>query len=505
MTSPVDLLTSPRCRAEHLGLPMPDSPHAVSACLPLWEHNIRYEEGDPDIIGRLQAAYPRFCLHPFVRELCRQTFGGDSRGLVFPGRRAAERAIEYVKWRGAESARLMPVPGSSARSAQGDTALCCGVTIGEDEFPKLREYWQHAGEVITSRAAEMILKGQAVVISETAERTIVRNRLAELRGGSAGDIWLFPCGMAAISAVWRVLRTHDASNPCVQFGFPYVDTLKIQQRFAPADCRLFPVGNANDIVQLEHLLQSQIVCAVFCETPMNPLLTSPDLPRLRSLADRYGFLLVVDDTLSACINADVLPLADVVVTSLTKYFSGYGDVLAGCATVNPDSRHAVWLRDALNHGFEELVPDADIEVLERNSRDVRQRVTSINHNAALIAQRFADHPLVASVYYPGLSASDSALRHRDRGDGGLMSIVLRNPEVTTPVFFDNLEVCKGPNLGTNFTLCCPYTILAHYTELEFVESCGVSRWLLRLSIGTEPAEELWSRFERAFAAVCPSR
>ena len=84
-----------------------------------------------------------------------------------------------------------------------------------------------------------------------------------------------------------------------------------------------------------------------------------------------------------------------------------------------------------------------------------------------------------------------------------MSIVLRDPENTTPVFFDNLEICKGPNLGTNFTLCCPYTILAHYTELEFVESCGVSRWLLRVSIGTEPVEELWSRFERAFAAAWP--
>ena len=78
-----------------------------------------------------------------------------------------------------------------------------------------------------------------------------------------------------------------------------------------------------------------------------------------------------------------------------------------------------------------------------------------------------------------------------------MSIVLKRPEFSTTVMFDHLEVCKGPNLGTNFTLCCPYTILAHFTELEFVEQCGVSRWLLRISVGTEPVEELWQRFERA--------
>ncbi len=501
--SPVDLLTSPRCRAEHLGLPMPDSPHAVSACLPLWEHNIAYEEGDPDVVGRLQAAYPRFCLHPFVRELCRKTFGGDSLGLIFPSRRAAERAMAYVRWQGAESAELVAVAGRSAQMGPSYERSCYGVAIAEEEFPQLREYWQHAGEVITSRAAEMMLNEQPVVCSETTARTAVRDRLADLQGGSAHDVWLFPCGMAAIAAVWRALRTHDALNPSVQFGFPYVDTLKIQQRFAPADYRLFPVGDANDVDQLEKLLKSERVSAVFCETPTNPLLTSPDLPRLRTLADQHGFLLVVDDTLAACINDNVLPFADIVVTSLTKYFSGYGDVLAGCATLNPNSRHAAWLRAAMNRDFQELLPDADIEVLERNSRDVRQRVTTINRNAAVIARRFAEHPLIASVYHPSLSTSAADLQSDAGGDGGLMSIVLRDPENTTPAFFDQLEICKGPNLGTYFTLCCPYTILAHYTELEFVESCGVSRWLLRLSIGMEPVEELWSRFERAFAVAWP--
>ena len=78
-----------------------------------------------------------------------------------------------------------------------------------------------------------------------------------------------------------------------------------------------------------------------------------------------------------------------------------------------------------------------------------------------------------------------------------MSIVLNDAERVTPLVFDALQVCKGPNLGTNFTLCCPYTILAHYDELDFAESCGVSRWLLRISVGIEPIEELWQRFENA--------
>ena len=488
---PINLLTSPHWKAEHLGLPMPDSPHAVSVSLPLWEHNIKYEEGDADVVGRLQAAYPRFCLHPYVRRLCLETFGAENAGLIFPCTAAAQRAADYVAWRGGKSARFVPVPNQSA----------CGVAVESDDFSKLREYWQHAGEVVTSRAAELILNGQVVESSETSARTTVRQRLQGFRTNHDAEIWLYPCGMAAIAAVWRVLRQHDATHPSVQFGFPYVDTLKIQQRFAPADVRFYPVGNRQDLEELKQLLSHQNIAAVLCESTTNPLLTSLDLERLRQLADQHGFVLVVDDTLAACINHDVLQYADVVVTSLTKYFSGYGDVLAGCVTLNPASRHAVLLRNGLAAKFEELLVDVDVEVLEKNSRDVRIRVESINANANHLAAWLSQQPQVDKVYHPGLDTHrfDWMNQHSTNHNGGLLSFVLKNPAINTPKVFDQLEVCKGPNLGTNFTLCCPYTILAHYTELDFVEGCGVSRWLLRVSVGTEPIDVLKERFARALS------
>jgi cystathionine gamma-synthase len=74
---------------------------------------------------------------------------------------------------------------------------------------------------------------------------------------------------------------------------------------------------------------------------------------------------------------------------------------------------------------------------------------------------------------------------------------LKNAERTAPRFFDALRIAKGPNLGTNFSLCCPYTILAHYNELEFVERCGISRYLVRVSVGLEEADWLIGRFLEA--------
>lgn len=69
--------------------------------------------------------------------------------------------------------------------------------------------------------------------------------------------------------------------------------------------------------------------SLFCELPSNPLLKSPNLKRLRSLADQYGFLIVVDETIGNFCNIDVLSWADVVVSSLTKVFSGDSNVMGG--------------------------------------------------------------------------------------------------------------------------------------------------------------------------------
>lgn len=67
--------------------------------------------------------------------------------------------------------------------------------------------------------------------------------------------------------------------------------------------------------------------------------------------------------------------------------------------------------------------------------------------------------------------------------------------------FDTLEIAKGPSLGTNFTLSSPYTLLAHYGELEWAAGFGVESDLIRISVGLEETEELVGIFERALAVL----
>ena len=93
------------------------------------------------------------------------------------------------------------------------------------------------------------------------------------------------------------------------------------------------------------------------------------------------------------------------------------------------------------------------------------------------------------------------MRRPSGGWGALITFLPKNADANSPRIYDRLAVCKGPSLGTVFTLACPFTLLAHYTELEWAESCGVSRYLIRISVGLEDPEDLWSRLQAALEQV----
>lgn len=105
--------------------------------------------------------------------------------------------------------------------------------------------------------------------------------------------------------------------------------MKILEKFGPG-CHLYGNGTSEDIDQIENLLESgEKISALVCEFPSNPLCKSPDLKRLSSLADKYDFLIVIDETIGNFVNVSVLEWADILVSSLTKIFSGASNVMGG--------------------------------------------------------------------------------------------------------------------------------------------------------------------------------
>src|SRR6478736_2498436 len=64
-----NFLTDPAWKPEDLGTPLPDSPHAVSVAMPMWQDVVDYEEGAPRVTEALQCGYPRFFVHPRAQEV----------------------------------------------------------------------------------------------------------------------------------------------------------------------------------------------------------------------------------------------------------------------------------------------------------------------------------------------------------------------------------------------------------------------------------------------------
>jgi len=493
------VLPAARWRPEELGLPIPDERHAVSVCLPRWQDNVGYEEGDPAVTGAMQCGYPRFFIHPDTLRLfhaCEQQTesASDECCFAFPTARVAERCAEFIR-RHAEC-------DATVHESFGGQVYA--VRMPETARNTAKAFWQHAGEIVPSRQAADLLNGRQPQSDAAAEKQTIRQRVAEIPGCPSEDVYLFPSGMAAIYAGYRAFQHCRPNARSVQFGFPYVDALKVQQRFSQQSdeanaVAFYPHGSAADLDDVERLSASEPVLGLICEIPGNPLLTSPDLDRLSRTALQHDVPLMVDDTLGACLNLNALPVSDAVTTSLTKYFSGAGNVLAGSLVLNRNRPSYDRLKSALDADFEDLLYPEEAILLEANSRDIADRVPRINDNTLRLCEILRDHPAVEHVYYPAFDDNDHYRRFQRAGGGfgGLFSVVLRDAPRTTPAFFDALQISKGPNLGTNFSLCCPYTILAHYEELEFAEQCGISRYLIRVSIGLEDSTTLIRHFRDA--------
>ncbi|SPJ78979.1 related to O-succinylhomoserine (thiol)-lyase [Fusarium torulosum] len=317
------------------------------------------------------------------------------------------------------------------------------------------------------------------------------------------DVYLYPAGMNAIFNAHRALLHAREPAKSISFGFPYVDTLKILQKFGPG-CLFYGHASAQDLDDLEARLKAgERFLGLFCEFPGNPLLTCPDLTRIRKLADEYDFAVVVDETIGTFSNINVLPVADIVVSSLTKIFSGDSNVMGGGLVLNPESKYYRILKTAMDDIYEDNYWPEDVIFMERNSRDFESRVVRINANSDAICKVLQTHPLVKRIYYPKFNDSKphyEKVRLPDGGYGGLLSVVFQRKEYAQ-AFFDALDLAKGPSLGTNFTLASPYVLLAHYQELEWAEQFGVDPYLIRVSVGLEETTELVSTFTKALKAA----
>lgn len=399
-------------------------------------------------------------------------------------------------------------------------------------------WWSDTGVGISSRLAEHmltnlaglqevplattpVLKGQLETphrvlrerIAYLVERAPVTNREKKVQ---PSDVYLFQTGMAAIYNVHQHLQRLAKNSECksVILGVSFYETRHILEKYGTG-LEFFSKGT--DVHALEQFLrqekaQGRPVLSLWTEYPSNPLLFTSNLINLRRLADELGFVLVVDETIGGFCNVDMLPVADIMVTSLTKTFSGYADVMGGSVILNPSSK---MYNDLKHHFDQEYVNDlyiGDARALRHNSEDYLHRSAIVNSNAKMLTdwlyKRSKDErSSIQNVLYPTTAHAGAQGNYEifmrlptvdfTPGYGCLFSIGFKSQE-SAVAFYDNLHVYHGPHLGAHRTLALGYTYLIYGAEeaLKMADS-GLSLAQIRVSVGLEDSKTLLHVFKYA--------
>jgi cystathionine gamma-synthase len=210
---------------------------------------------------------------------------------------------------------------------------------------------------------------------------------------------------------------------------------------------------------------------VWLESPTNPALEVADIPAIVAAAHDAGAYVVVDNTFATPLLQQPLALgADIVVHSATKFIAGHSDVVLGALVTADDELHDVLKkrRDLVG-----AIPGAfEAWLALRGLRTLHVRLERAQANAQELVRRLGQHPAVAEVRYPGF--------------GAIVAIVLAQGGIAA-------------DLVTHRT-----TLWVHATSLGGVESTFERRrrWkmepttipegLVRLSVGIEDVDDLWS-------------
>jgi cystathionine gamma-synthase len=485
-----------------LGSPIPDSPHAVSCSLPTMAAVRGYEEKDPAVLACLKTGYPRFVVHPFSRRLA-SVFaeGGGLAGrtlwLTSSGA-MAEGLLAHLQTAGASGAALFEREGVHGVSHP----------VSPDLSLRAKLYLQNIGGFLSSREAEDRLAALgagpvpgAEELFEGDSRGEVLRLLRPMFAGAPDDhLMLANSGMNAVYAAFRAvtqLQGPEGRTAWVQLGWLYLDTIAILKKFTASADDYIHVRDVMDLKGLGRILAERgtRIAGVLAEVPTNPLVQTPDVEALAALCRRHSVKLVLDPSLASSFSVDCMPHADLVVTSLTKYTGNEGDVIAGLVAVNPAAPGAGALRRAVAAAIEPPYArdQARLAAQIRNTRAVLDR---IEETAPRVAAFLASHPAVRATHWALEPASRSnylRIARSPRSTGGIISFTLRGP---LEAFYDRLRLPKGPSFGMRTTLICPFLYLAHYdlvsTPVGRAEllANGLDPDMLRLCVGTEPADEI---------------
>ncbi len=361
---------------------------------------------------------------------------------------------------------------------------------------------------------------------------VLEKRIAALEGGVAG--LAVASGAAAISYTIQALAQNGGH--VVAQKTIYGGSYNLLEHTLPNFGITATFVDAHNLKEIEDAIQEN-TRLVYLETLGNPNSDIPDLDAIAEIAHKHGLPVVVDNTFGTPYL--IRPLehgADIVVHSATKFIGGHGTSLGGIivdggkfdwaasgnypaiAAPNP-SYHGISFVDAagpaafVTYVRAILLRDTGATISPFNAFLLLQGVETLSlrverhaENTKKIVEYLANHPQVEKVNHPSLpDHPDHALYQKYFPNGGasIFTFQIKGGVKEAHAFIDHLKIFSLlANVADVKSLVIHPATTTHsqLSDQELLDQ-GIYQNTIRLSIGTENADDLIADLEQAFQAV----
>ena len=322
----------------------------------------------------------------------------------------------------------------------------------------------------------------------------VAAKVASLEGAEDGEV--FSSGMAAISST--LLSLLSKGDHIVTSADIYGGTYGLMTSYFPRFGIDVTMADIRDPSSFEAAINENTKL-LYVETITNPVLKVCDLDAMASLAKKHGLIAVVDNTFATPWTCRPIPMGfDLVIHSGTKFLNGHTDLTAGIVVGRADLIKGVF------EAKTKLGGSADPQMcylLERGMRTLHARMPIHTSNSSEIARRLEEHPAIVSVNHPSLpSFADYEVAKRIAPKGtGMLSFAVKGGDERAMRFIRSLEIIlEATSLGGIESLVtCPFNTSHLFVPEEVRLEAGIIPGFVRMSIGIEDVEDLWSDIDRA--------
>ncbi|WP_437921119.1 trans-sulfuration enzyme family protein [Sphingobacterium sp. LRF_L2] len=348
--------------------------------------------------------------------------------------------------------------------------------------PKYPEFYHRHGNPTSSQVAKVIAN---------LERT--------------DDALVLSTGMAAIStAILAVVKAGD--HIIAQHAHYSGTTLFFKNFLSEYGIEVTQIDQTDNNAFTEAIRPNTKL--IYVETPSNPNLDITDLAFVGALGKKHNILTMADNTFASPINQTPREFGiDIIIHSATKYLGGHSDLTAGVVCGDKDYIEKVWQRSLV---LGAALSPFDSWLLLRGLKTLALRVRQINENAATLALWLDQHDLVKNVAYVGLPSHPQyeLAQKQMKGTTGMLCLEIAGVDEEEAYkraqsILSNLRVfINAASLGGVESLVVHPASMwgAHHSDSQ-KQTSGITKGLLRVSVGIEHVDDLIADFKQAFEKV----